>query len=102
MVATKKTETFRPLGNNVLLRVMRPDTELMLPENYTPEQTRAVVVAVGPGTLLHTGERVAPDLKPGDVCVLAGQCMEIVLDGDHDLICTDAKAVAGVVEKAKC
>lgn len=94
---TGKVEGFRCLGNNVLLQVIRPGGMIELPENYTPDQTRARVLDVGPGVLLHTGERIAPDLKAGDCVLIVGPAVEVKLAGWKDVILTDAKTLMGVV-----
>lgn len=45
--------------------------KLALPENMRKPSNRGVVLAVGPGRLLQTGEYAPLALRPGDVVVFA-------------------------------
>lgn len=93
----RKIEGFRCLGNHALLQLIKPGGMIELPENYTPDQTRARVIAIGPGVLLHTGERVPPDLAVGDCVLMIGQALEVKLEGWDDLFITDVKTIVGVI-----
>ncbi|MCL4392217.1 co-chaperone GroES [Patescibacteria group bacterium] len=61
----------KPLSNRVLVELIVDEQKttksgIVLPDTVDKkEQTKGIVVAVGPGKF-QNGARVAPDLKPGD------------------------------------
>jgi len=74
----------RPLEDRVLVRPLEPETKtesgIYLPESAKEKPMQGKVVAVGPGKLLDTGERVKPSVKKGDTVVFgkyAGNEIEI-------------------------
>jgi chaperonin GroES len=74
----------RPLEDRVLIRPIEPETKtesgIYLPESAKEKPMQGKVVAVGPGKLLDTGERVKPSVKKGDTVVFgkyAGNEIEI-------------------------
>lgn len=80
----------RVLGNRVMVKRAEADTTsggIHLPESARQQQQRAEVIAVGEGKKLDDGTIVAPDLKEGDVVVLAMYGgTEISIDGEDYLI----------------
>ena len=92
----------RPLHDRVL--VVRLDEGeqkkggIIIPDSAKEKPQQAEVKAVGSGKLLDTGERVAPDVKPGDR-ILFGKYSgsEIKLDGDEYLILREDE-ILGVLE----
>ncbi|MHC4129838.1 MAG: co-chaperone GroES [Planctomycetota bacterium] len=74
----------RPLEDRVLIRPIEPETKtesgIYLPESAKEKPMQGKVVAVGPGKLLDTGERVKPSVRKGDTVVFgkyAGNEIEI-------------------------
>lgn len=59
----------RPVEDRVIIEPEREETSsggIYLPETAREKPYRGTVVAVGPGRLLDSGERVPPQVKPGD------------------------------------
>ncbi|MHC5047832.1 MAG: co-chaperone GroES [Planctomycetota bacterium] len=63
----------RPLEDRVLIKPIEPETKtesgIYLPESAKEKPMQGKIVAVGPGKLLDTGERVKPSVKKGDTVV---------------------------------
>lgn len=88
-----------PCGNMVLLRIVPKDkTEsgLVIPHS-AQDRSRAIVLAVGPGRVTDTGERVPVDLKAGDR-VLFGQAHGLVVEryptGMEDVLVNESDILA--------
>ena len=71
---------------------------IIIPDTAKEKPQQAMVDAVGSGKLLENGERVAPDVKPGDR-ILFGKYSgsEIKLDGNEYLILREDE-ILGVIE----
>ena len=76
--------TVKPLEDRVLVKPSDPETKtdsgIYLPESAKEKPIQGKVVAVGPGKLLDSGERVKPSVKKGDTVVFgkyAGSEIEI-------------------------
>ncbi len=74
----------KPLEDRILVKPMDPETKtasgIYLPESAKEKPMQGKVVAVGPGKLLDSGERVKPSVKKGDAVVFgkyAGTEIEI-------------------------
>ena len=74
----------KPLEDRVLIRPLDPETKtqsgIYLPESAKEKPMQGKVVAIGPGKLLDSGERVKPSVKKGDTVVFgkyAGTEIEI-------------------------
>ncbi len=74
----------KPLEDRVLIKPDNPDTKtdsgIYLPESAKEKPIQGKVVALGPGKLLDSGERVKPSVKKGDTVVFgkyAGTEIEI-------------------------
>ena len=65
----------RPLGDRVVVRPMARDemtkSGIVLPDTAKEKPQEGEVLAVGPGRVLDSGERSAPDLKTGDKVLFA-------------------------------
>ena len=81
----------RPLHDRVLLRRLEEqETQvggIIIPDSAKEKPQQAEVVAVGNGKLLENGERVAPEVKPGDR-ILFGKYSgsDIKIEGQEYLI----------------
>ncbi len=74
----------KPLEDRVLIKPSDPETQtesgIYLPESAKEKPIQGKVVALGPGKLLDSGERVKPSVKKGDTVVFgkyAGTEVEI-------------------------
>ena len=74
----------KPLEDRVLIKPTDPETKtdsgIYLPESAKEKPIQGKVVAMGPGKLLDSGERVKPSIKKGDTVVFgkyAGTEIEI-------------------------
>ena len=60
----------RPLHDRVIIKRMEEERTspggIVIPDTATEKPIKGEVVAVGPGKLSDQGERLAPDVKPGD------------------------------------
>ena len=78
----------KPLGNRVLVERVEAETKtaggLFLPDSAKEKPSKGEVVACGPGKMTADGNRVAMDVKPGDVVLFAKFAgTEIKLDGEE-------------------
>ncbi len=74
----------KPLEDRVLIKPLEPETKtesgIYLPESAKEKPMQGKIVAVGPGKMLDSGERVKPSVKKGDTVVFgkyAGTEIEI-------------------------
>jgi len=94
-----RTMSLRPLHDRVL--VARLDEgeakvgNIIIPDSAKEKPQQAQVKAVGNGKLLETGERVAPEVKPGDR-ILFGKYSgaEIRIDGEDFLVLREDEILA--------
>ena len=81
----------RPLDDRIVVKRLEAEEKtaggIILPDNAKEKPQRGQVVAVGPGKLLDSGNRAAPDVKAGDT-VLFGKYSgtEVKVNGDELLI----------------
>jgi chaperonin GroES len=92
----------RPLHDRVLVKRLESTEErsggIIIPDTAKEKPQQAEVKAVGNGKLLDSGDRVAPEVKPGDR-ILFGKYSgsEIKIDGDEYLILREDE-ILGVLE----
>ncbi len=74
----------KPLEDRVLIKPLERETKtesgIYLPESAKEKPMQGKIVAIGPGRLLDSGERVKPSVKKGDTVVFgkyAGTEIEI-------------------------
>ena len=83
--------SLRPLHDRVLVTRLDEGEQkrggIIIPDSAKEKPQQAEVKAVGNGKLLDTGERIAPEVKPGDR-ILFGKYSgsEIKIDGEEHLI----------------
>jgi chaperonin GroES len=87
-------ETFRPLGNNVLVKRVKNEEKttggLYIPDSAKEERAQTgTVIAVGPGRVDASGNRIQLSVKAGDVVYFgkysgteAGESHLIIKDED--------------------
>ncbi len=88
----------RPLGDRVIVQAMTQETSksgIIIPDTAKEKPQQGKVIAVGPGRLSDTGERLKPEVKEGDV-VLFGKYSgtEIEVDKDSLLILRESDILA--------
>ncbi len=90
-MAKEKKVSVEPLDDRVV--IMRLDAEettaggIVLPDAAQEKPQKGKVVAAGPGRLLDSGERAAPEVAVGDI-VLFGKYSgtEVTINGEEHLI----------------
>ena len=92
---------FRPLHDRILIKRLEQGEEMrggiIIPDSAKEKPQQGEVKAVGSGKLLETGQRVPPEVKPGDR-ILFGKYSgsDIKLDGDEYLILKEDEILAVV------
>ena len=87
----KSNVTFKPLGSRVLIETIEQEeitaSGIILPETAKEKPQQGKVLAAGPGDRNDKGERVAMDVKAGDVVLFAKYSgTEVKIDGKKLLI----------------
>ncbi|MCL6634807.1 MAG: co-chaperone GroES [Peptococcaceae bacterium] len=93
----------RPLGERVVVKPLPHEEKtkggIVLPDTAKEKPQEGEVIAVGPGRLLETGQRVPIDLKPGDRILFSKYAgNEVKIDDVEYLIMREAD-ILGVIEK---
>jgi chaperonin GroES len=92
---------FRPLHDRILIKRLEQGEEMrggiIIPDSAKEKPQQGEVKAVGSGKLLETGQRVPPEVKPGQR-ILFGKYSgsEIKLDGEEYLILKEDEILAVV------
>ena len=85
----------KPLNDRVLVKRLESEEKtaggLFIPDSAKEKPAKGEIVACGPGKLNDKGERVAMEVKPGDVVLFAKYAgTEIKVDGvDHIIMRED-------------
>jgi chaperonin GroES len=96
---------FRPLHDRVVVRRVDADEKsaggIIIPDTAQEKPMQGEIVAVGPGARDEAGERIALDVKAGDL-VLFGKWSgtEVRIDGEELLIMKESD-IMGVIEKSR-
>ena len=93
----------KPLEDRVLVRPVeaetKTDTGIYLPESAKEKPIQGRVVAVGPGKLLDSGERVKPSVRKGDTVVFGKYAgSEIEIKNVKHMIMRESELL-GIIEK---
>jgi chaperonin GroES len=83
--------TLKPLADRVIVKPKpKPaatPSGIVLPDTVNERPQEGTVIAVGPGRLLDSGKRVAPEVKSGDEVLYAKYAgTEVKLDGDDEYL----------------
>ena len=102
-MATATKVTLKPLDDRVVVRAIEAEqttaSGLVIPDTAKEKPQEGEVVAVGPGRVADTGERIALDVKEGDRIVYSKYGgTEVKLDGEEFLILS-ARDILAVVER---
>ena len=95
--------TIKPLEDRVLVQPMEAETTtasgLVIPDSAKEKPQEGKVVATGPGRIDDKGERIAMDVKEGDVVIFSKYGgTEVKYSGEEDLILS-ARDVLAIIEK---
>jgi chaperonin GroES len=98
-MAKTKTTNVTPLGDRVLVKRVQADDKtkggIILPDTAKEKPREGVVVAVGLGKLLDSGERQGLSVKKKDRVLFSSYAgSEIKLDGDEMLILGEDEILA--------
>lgn len=93
------TITLKPLGNRVVVEPLEQEEitagGIVLPETAKEKPQKGTIVAVGPGDRDEDGDRIALDVKVGDVVLYAKYSgTEIKVDGKKVLILRESDILA--------
>ncbi|HEU5359835.1 MAG TPA: co-chaperone GroES [Candidatus Deferrimicrobiaceae bacterium] len=94
----------RPLQDRILLKRVEEETKtkggIIIPDSAKEKPQEGLVVAVGPGKVTDTGNRVVPEVKAGDR-VLFGKYSgtDIKIDGEEHLILREDDVLAVIQKK---
>ena len=96
----------QPLGDRLIVEVLEEEettvSGIVLPDTAKEKPQQGEVLAVGPGRVLDTGERVVPDVKKGERVLFAKYSgTEFKLDQDELLILRESDILAVVVNGKK-
>jgi chaperonin GroES len=96
----------RPLGDRVVVKPLEREevtkSGIVLPDTAKEKPQQGEVLAVGPGRILDTGERVTPDVKQGERVLFAKYSgTEFKLDLDDLLILRESDILAIVTSNGK-
>jgi len=88
----------KPLADRVIVAPMEQETVkggIIIPDTAKEKPQQGKIVAAGPGSVSDNGERVAPEVKKGDV-VLYGKYAgtEVSVDGKDYLILRESDVLA--------
>ncbi len=97
----KSNISFKPLGSRVLIETIEQEeitaSGIILPETAKEKPQQGKVLAAGPGDRNDKGERVAMDVKAGDIVLFAKYSgTEVKMDGKKLLILRESD-ILGIV-----
>ena len=93
----------RPLNDRLLVKRLQEETMtaggIIIPDSAKEKPAEGEVVAVGPGKVADNGERVALQVKEGDMVLFSKYGgTDVKLDGEDFLIMRE-EDILGIVEK---
>ena len=92
----------KPLEDRILVRPLEAEDKtasgIYLPESAKEKPMQGTVVAMGPGRLLDSGERVEPTVRTGDTVVYSKYSgTEVEIKNESHLIIRESELL-GVIE----
>jgi len=95
----------RPLGDRVVIKPLAREEVtkggIVLPDTATEKPQQGEVVAVGPGRVLDSGDRVTLDLREGDRVIFAKYAGTEFKHESDELLILSEKDVLAVMENGK-
>jgi len=96
------TWSLKPLGDRVVVAPKDRDettkSGIVLPDTANERPQQGEVRSVGPGRVLDSGKRVAPDLKIGDTVLFAKYSGTEFKHEDDDLLIFSERDILAVIE----
>jgi chaperonin GroES len=98
-MAKKAGTKITPLSDRIVVQALEAAQQtkggLYIPDTAKEKPVQGKVISVGPGKLSDEGERLTPDVKPGDT-VLYGKYSgtEVTVDGEEYLILRESDILA--------
>ncbi|WP_124039222.1 co-chaperone GroES [Neoactinobaculum massilliense] len=97
------TVSIKPLEDRIAIQQLEAETTtasgLVLPDTAKEKPQEGKVVAVGPGRVDDSGQRVPMDVKVGDVVIYSKYGGTEIKYGEDEYIILSARDVLAVVEK---
>jgi chaperonin GroES len=92
----------KPREDRVLVRPLEAEKKtasgIYLPESAKEKPMQGTVVAMGPGKLLDSGERISPSIKSGDTVVYSKYAgTEVEIKNETHLIIRESELL-GIIE----
>jgi chaperonin GroES len=81
--------SIKPLADRVIVEPMESETMkggIIIPDTAKEKPQQGKIVAVGPGRVDDNGQRVAPEVKKGDVVLYGKYAGTEVSVGGHDYL----------------
>ena len=93
----------RPLQDRIIVKRLESEEKtkggIIIPDSAKEKPMEGQVIAVGKGKLNDNGERVAPDVKAGDIVLFSKYAgTEVKIDSEEHLIMREDD-ILGVIEK---
>ena len=89
----------KPLADRVIIEVLAKEEKtksgIVLPDTAKEKPQEGKVVAVGPGKVLESGQKVAPEVKEGDKVIFSKYAgTEVKIDEKEYLILSERDVLA--------
>jgi chaperonin GroES len=102
IMAATAAMTLKPIGDKIIVEVVdEPEKSaggILLPDTAKEKSQRGKVIAIGSGRVLDNGQKVAPEVKVGDVVVYAKYGgTEFKMDGKELMILSE-RDIHAIVE----
>ena len=95
----------RPLSDRVVVKPLEREevtkSGIVLPDTAKEKPQQGEVLAVGPGRVLDTGERVVPDVKQGERVLFAKYSGTEFKHEDDELLILSEKDVLGILSNGQ-
>ncbi len=95
----------RPLGDKIIVKPGKPEETtkggIVLPDTARKKPREGEVLAVGPGRLLDSGQRVPLEVKVGDVVIYTEYGGTEITTGAEEYVILDEASVLAVKEKSE-
>lgn len=91
----------KPLFNRLIVKPLREETKggIILPETAEKEKPeKGEVLAVGPGKILESGQRVVPEVKVGDKVIFKKYSPDEVKIGNEEYLILEDSDVLAILE----
>lgn len=93
----------KPLGDRIVIKVLekqeKTQSGIFLPDTAKEKPQEGTVIAVGTGKIYDNGQRIAPEVKVGDLVMFAKYSgTEVKLDNESYLIVSERDILAIIQE----